>query len=422
MKHIESRINGIWNDRLTSEELRAFLRDFQENENEWRISLYQDFQKNLQEQRSTPEEIAREAKVFASIQESILANKTIVNRQPVKKVIHLRLRWAIAAGILLLAGTWSFYQFNHHPTQTFQPELQIVQQESTGEWKTNTSGKPEKIITPDSSVIILAPGSGIYIEMSSHFNRRILLKGKARFDVKTDKKRPFSVEANGIITTALGTIFSVDGESAAHKVNVQLFEGKVMVTASDKKKNIKELYLNPGEQCFINTAEEKAYVTLIPLKPVSRPAAPAVKTIDIPVTEQVELSQSLDFDKTSLKNVFKRLEYIYNCTIDYQEEDVKEMLFTGTFATEDSLAQVLQVIANMNDLNIVQENGGYKIIKQHTSKENPSPILNEKNKDSSDTNQPAEVSYQTHLPYPDQTLDSGFSSLYKNFILFNDYV
>ncbi|WP_126972992.1 FecR family protein [Gynurincola endophyticus] len=421
MKNIESRINGIWNDRLTSEELRAFLRDFQQNENDWRISLYQDFQKNLEEQQSTPQEIAREAKIFASIQDRILTNKKIIDRQPAKRLIHLRVKWAVAAGILLLAGTWSFYQLNKQPTPIFQPELQIVQQQSTGEWQTNTSHKPKKIITTDSSVITLSPGSSIYVEMSSTTSRHILLKGKARFDVKKDKNRPFSVEANGIITTALGTIFSVDGETAAHKVNVQLFEGKVMVTASDKKKKIKELYLNAGEQCFINTAEEKAYVTLIPVKPITKPAIPDVKTIDIPVIEYEELSRSLDFDKTSLPNVFKRLEYIYSCTIAYKEEDVRGMLFTGTFATEDSLTQVLQVIANMNDLNIIQENGNYKIIKQHTSKETPSPILNEKNKDSSAGNQPVEVSYQTHLPYPNQALDSRFSSLYKNFILFNDY-
>ncbi len=383
MNKIESGINSVWKETLTSEELIAFLRDFQENESDWKISLYKEFQKNSEAFSLSPDEISRENRILASIHSKILSDKTIVEKNTKRRSFSIGFRWAAAASIVILSGIWMLYNTKTEENTTLPDTQNIVHNTVTGKWEINDTHRDIKIITKDSSVITLSPGSSMYVQMDFTDKRVIQLKGKARFDVKKDPQRPFSVEANGITTTALGTVFSVDGKSADHKVNVQLYEGKVMVRSTDLTKKIEALYLKPGEQCFINTIEEKAYVSLIPVKSLPRKVLPVEEPVKIQLPIEEELSFSLQFDKTTLPQVFRRLQFIFNSTIEYSEKDMKEMFFTGTFSSQDSLSQILHVIANMNGLKVVSEGDKFKIINQHIKEEELPPIQNENDEDTS---------------------------------------
>lgn len=85
----------------------------------------------------------------------------------------------------------------------------------------------------DGSQVMLNSGSSIrYIKNFESNQRELYLTGEAYFEIAKDSLRPFSVIAEGVKTTALGTAFNVSAY-ADEKVNVSLVEGKVAVAVDD---------------------------------------------------------------------------------------------------------------------------------------------------------------------------------------------
>lgn len=64
------------------------------------------------------------------------------------------------------------------------------------------------VVLDDGSAVRLAPGSAIEV-MSGNGRGVRLLRGEALFEVVPDSARPFRVEAGGVETTVLGTVFDV---------------------------------------------------------------------------------------------------------------------------------------------------------------------------------------------------------------------
>ncbi len=116
----------------------------------------------------------------------------------------------------------------------------------------NEKKEPQSLTLPDSSRIKVWPGSSVtYYKQFTTTSRTISLKGKAIFEVAKDKARPFTVFAGDISTTALGTVFMVN-TLEPRKVQVQLFEGKVMIRSATEKIAMHDVYLKAGEQFEIN--------------------------------------------------------------------------------------------------------------------------------------------------------------------------
>jgi transmembrane sensor len=84
------------------------------------------------------------------------------------------------------------------------------------------SGTAERqvVTTPDGSTITLNAHSAIALRFSQQERRVVLLRGEIFVDVAPDAARPFSVEAAGGTTTALGTAFDVDMRNKATSVTV----------------------------------------------------------------------------------------------------------------------------------------------------------------------------------------------------------
>lgn len=82
------------------------------------------------------------------------------------------------------------------------------------------TGERREVPLADGSVVQLNTGSAIAVDYSA--NRRVvrLLKGEAAFTVAPDRARPFTVEAGGGSTTALGTRFIVRRDGAETDVTV----------------------------------------------------------------------------------------------------------------------------------------------------------------------------------------------------------
>ena len=204
------------------------------------------------------------------------------------KIISLKLkRIAVAACIILLAGSL-YYYFN--PAKESAKTVAEVHVNSLPDVQhktvTNTTKKIMTIVLEDSSVIKLSPASVVQYDVPFPADKRdIVLEGEAVFHVAKNKKKPFTVYAGALATTALGTIFSVKKSSDKNIVSVKLFQGKIVVhsTANNLKGWNKDVYLFPGEELKFN--EQFALLTVEKTDSVLKPVAAikvdkAIKKID----------------------------------------------------------------------------------------------------------------------------------------------
>lgn len=200
----------------------------------------------------------------------------------------------------------------------------------------------------DGTTVVLSSGSKLKHVL--HFDRQqryIQLEGKAFFDVAKDKDRPFTVEAGGLTTTALGTSFRIT--TLKGEVHVQLISGKVVVKKAST--TFKPVYLNPGQQLVFNSQQEKATV--------SDNKLPSLKTA--PATIAANETKGQVFHQEPLKNVFLTLQSYYHTSITFDEQQLKNMKFSGTYADTDSVADLLSVITLVNGLKLEKTATGYNI-------------------------------------------------------------
>lgn len=200
----------------------------------------------------------------------------------------------------------------------------------------------------DGTTVVLSSGSKLTHVL--HFDaqqRYILLEGKAFFDVAKEKARPFTVEAGGLTTTALGTSFRIT--TLKGEVHVQLITGKVVVKKAST--TFKPVYLNPGQQLVFNTQQEKAIV--------SDNKLPALKAA--PATIAANETKGQVFHQEPLKNVFLTLQSYYHTSITFDEQQLKNMKFSGTYADTDSVEDLLSVITLVNGLKLEKTATGYNI-------------------------------------------------------------
>jgi len=231
--------------------------------------------------------------------------------------------------------------------------------------KTNNSLRPISLQLEDGSVVELLPGAEItYPEPFVQDDRRkVYLKGEAVFNVAKDSQRPFTVEAGGLATTALGTSFKVKAPGGSKPVLVQLYTGKVVVTAASGslQQKVKAVYLTPGQQLELSAENPEGRVhDIVAAKQSSKRIAilPDMEEGSMTINGDV-----IEFSKRPLPAVLDELSKLYAQDIRYRQADISRISFTGRISTADSLEQVLQTIAVLNELKMKKEQDSYRIKK-----------------------------------------------------------
>lgn len=148
------------------------------------------------------------------------------------------------AAILFIAMAIYLPNFLHKNESSEGLESEVV-------WVEKSTSPGEKLIItlPDGSKVWL--NSGSTLEFPERFNeaeRYMSVKGEAYFEVKKDSLRPFRVESDGIVTTALGTSFNINTKSNS-LLKVSLVSGKVIV---DRNLVAEKVELIPGQELQLN--------------------------------------------------------------------------------------------------------------------------------------------------------------------------
>lgn len=155
-------------------------------------------------------------------------------------------------------------------------------------------------------------------------NRDIYLNGEAYFEVAKNKELPFVVKANGIDIKALGTAFNVNAYKEDKELITTLFSGKVEVYPESTRHKI---LLEPNQMAIYykdkNKLEKKSYDDNL-----------FVKWRD----------GALSFDMMYMKDITKLLERNFDVVFRYDNQDIKDLKFRGSFKNNETLSDILNVI------------------------------------------------------------------------------
>jgi ferric-dicitrate binding protein FerR (iron transport regulator) len=350
MQDLEELIRKFWANQTTLAENRRLVQLLEQYqvtieqhvpEEEWEVGSGDGLQPD------------RALQILQRIHRRLLREEDAGQKKKPSTVRRLYLRLAVAASICLLAVSVFLLTDGRRQARTG-----IAAAPSSSPHLVNVANSSDSVLS-----VTLQDGSAVQLEKNSsltYYNpfindrRDISLRGIALFKVAKDRKRPFTVYAGGIATTALGTKFVVN-TTDGRKVMVRLLEGKVVITtAAGSHLTMNDVYLSPGQEFSFDKASRQ-YVVNVTHDRVMETGKPEPRA-DKP---------DLVFRKEPLDHVFEKVGHLYRVPLSFRKEELKGLYFTGTFLKSDNLDIVLSTICNVNDLLVAKKGDTIIITKSH---------------------------------------------------------
>jgi len=304
----EKKLKAFFEGKLNSEEsedIKSRLSESTDHEN--MDKLFEDQWNESKDYAS--KEIFADV-LYSEIESNLQTTQSLKKQHPLKFII---LKYAASIAVLI-AGFVFLYQ-NLNTKSAPVSDVEIIQ-------KITTSGQKSTIMLSDGSKVTLNSASVIkYPKQFSVNSRTIQLDGEAFFEVAKDQSRPFTVIANQVSTTALGTSFNI--KSSVKGLKVSLATGKVVVSNAKSKRD-KKYFLTSGEAVSFNHSDGRVLQSTFDFKK------------DLLWKEGV-----LYFDNAEFNEMMQKLESWYGVSIEVQERPSQIKKYTGQFNNE-SLSNVLQ--------------------------------------------------------------------------------
>jgi ferric-dicitrate binding protein FerR (iron transport regulator) len=192
---------------------------------------------------------------------------------------------------------------------------------------------------PDGTTGWLNSNSSVKYNGNFNADRQVTLKGEVFFDVFKDIKRPFKVNTNEVIVTALGTRFNIASYENEKNVEVVLDEGKLIF--NDKEMN-KSYTMNPNDLVIYDkTLKDYSTEIVQPHKYLSWTEGKLV------------------FRNDPLDVIARRLERWYNIDVEVNASLTDDLRLRATFSDE-SLEEVLNLLKRSLPIDYRIENGDLK--------------------------------------------------------------
>lgn len=273
----------------------------------------------------------------AAMLDEIHSRKNAGSRWP-SRGLWIRLGASLsAAAVLLLMIGWLRQPDRHDKHVSYEELLSAV--EAPLMEQTNTTTAPILLTLPDSSTILLQPKSSVSYrkDFAFHALREVYLSGEAFFTVTKNRRRPFVVYSNELVTKVLGTSFMVKAFEDAKQVEVCVKTGKVSVfprTDTEVCEGIASPQLagtiiTPNQKVLFSREQVQIRKELVDSPEILASAvlpAPLLKFQDMPVSE-----------------LFKNIGETYGIDIVYDHRLFGQCLLTASFTTE-SLYEKMDLI------------------------------------------------------------------------------
>jgi transmembrane sensor len=285
--------------------------------------------------------------MFLAVQEGIAAGAAA------KQIRRLRVvqlsRYLSAACVIIIVGLALFLGNNNpgvkHPARLRSLAANRVHAAAESIWseESNTSASLRKVRLPDSSLVTIYPGSNIRFEKKfDHTFRNVYLQGKAKFKVKPNTRRPFSVYSGVLKTTALGTSFTINTAASGNRISVKLHTGKIVITDTTARHPL-------------------AYISTVGSTLLYNPAAKLVRIINVPSPKDAAVEfMKREGDVLMMKNiplveVIRLLNEAYAVQILVNSANISSITFTGQVDTrKDRIEDVLSMICTINNMTLTQ--------------------------------------------------------------------
>ena len=216
---------------------------------------------------------------------------------------------------------------------------------STVTYAYNGQNESSYVLPDGTSVNFNSESTISYPEHFTKSERSVDFEGVAYFDVAKDETHPFVLHCNKMDVEVLGTSFLLNAEKNAERYTVDLYTGKVKMTAFDEKGNVLSLVeVNPGERGVWYTSSSE------------------LKTMNYSEVKEDELKTEhvLVFNNEMLSKIVEALEYIYKVEIDLGESCASKKL-TARFSDDESIDEVLETIALVSEVTVTKTDEGYQI-------------------------------------------------------------
>ena len=216
---------------------------------------------------------------------------------------------------------------------------------STVTYAYNGQNESSYVLPDGTSVNFNSESTISYPEHFTKSERSVDFEGVAYFDVAKDETHPFVLHCNKMDVEVLGTSFLLNAEKNAERYTVDLYTGKVKMTAFDEKGNVLSLVeVNPGERGVWYTSSSE------------------LKTMNYSEVKENELKTEhvLVFNNEMLSKIVEALEYIYKVEIDLGESCASKKL-TARFSDDESIDEVLETIALVSEVTVTKTDEGYQI-------------------------------------------------------------
>jgi transmembrane sensor len=264
------------------------------------------------------------------------------------KVVQLS-RYLSAAAIVIVLGVALTLNYNSTDLKAARQEHVAAVPPSSvvveSIWKevVNTGSSLRNIQLPDSSRVTIYPRSRIrYEQKFNHTFRNVYLTGKAKFKVKRNTSRPFSVYSGVLKTTALGTSFTINTAAAGNRISVMLHTGRIVIKDTTARHPL--AYISTiGSTLLYNPTAKLVRVTNTK-KRSSTTTEFMKREGDVIVMKNIPLAE-----------VIRLLNAAYKIRIHASSQDIAAITFTGQVDTrKDQITDVLNMICTINNMTLTQ--------------------------------------------------------------------
>ena len=215
-------------------------------------------------------------------------------------------------------------------------------------------GSISSMVLPDGSKVWLNAGSQLtYGKGYGISDRKMQLSGEGYFDVKTNARLPFEVDADGFVVRAKGTQFNVKAYPDEHIVTAILTEGVIEIISPGQMQNQKKTILQPGQKVVYNKPKktETPQSTERQIADDSRLSRPlAVEPVVKPELYTSWKDQRWLIEGATLDELAPVMQRRYAVKVMFDSEMLKPYKFRGEIPnlTVEQVARTLQLSAPMN--------------------------------------------------------------------------
>ncbi len=240
-----------------------------------------------------------------------LYRKQFLYRQ--KRIQINRFIYAIAAILIIGIVLGGIFLQNVNSRQKSQVESVLVPR-----------GSCSGLTLADGTKVNLNSDSRLKLDRHFSTNHRVVwLTGEGYFEVKADKKHPFTVKTNKFDITVTGTKFNVASYPEDLKTSATLLEGHINLVVGGRQSYL----LQPGEKISFDQQTMRHTLEKADLE------------ADLAWTKNEFI-----FSKIPFPDLMRRLERWYNVKLVYQSSKLDSLIYSGKFKNQETIWQVLDAL------------------------------------------------------------------------------